>query len=100
MNGKLPESLRPYFWDVKFEQLSVEDSPLFILKRVLDRGDTEAHRWALSLYTYEDIVGLITTTRDVSKKTANFWAEMLDVDKTQVPCLQKPYSPTPFGLSS
>lgn len=97
---KLPSFLKPYFWDVDFNKLAPKKYKTFILKRVLDRGDDKAMRWLLKHYTKEDIKELITTTRDLSAKTANFWATYLKVDPKKVPCLQKPYSRIQFGLSS
>lgn len=97
---KLPKFFKKYFWDVDFGSLNIKKSQMFILKRVLDRGDTKALVWLLQYYTKEDIRELILTTRDLSAKTANFWANYLNIDPKKVPCLQKPYSRTPFGLSS
>lgn len=98
--SKLPKSFKKYFWDVDFDSLNSKKSQMFILKRVLDRGDDKAIRWLLKHYTKEDIRELILTTRDLSAKTANFWANYLNIDPKKVPCLQKPYSRIPFGLSS
>lgn len=96
----LPIFLKPYFWDVAFEELEVKKDTLFIMKRVLDRGNTQALRWVLSMYDKATIKTLILFSKDISPKTANFWAEMLDLDKTKIPCLQKPYSPIHFRLFS
>ncbi len=87
----LPEFLRQYFWDVDFDQLIFDKSRIFILKRVLDRGDDKAIKWLLQNYTKEDIKQLLLVSRDLSAKTANFWANYLGVDKRKVVCLQKPY---------
>lgn len=95
---KLPEFLREYFWDVKFEELEVEKNPRFILKRIIDRGDTKALNWALSIFRLNDIRDIILTSRDLSRKTASFWTLILNLDPNKVPCLIKPYSRIPFGL--
>lgn len=97
---RLPEFLRPHFWDVNFDHLNFKKSRTFILKRVLDRGDIKALHWIRQNYTNQEIKDLLLTTRDLSTKTANFWAEMLEVPKEKVKCLQKPYSRMQFGLSS
>ncbi len=97
---KLPSSFKKYFWDVDFKKLDFEKSRTFILKRVLDRGDDKALKWLLQRYTKEDIRELLLTSRDLSPKTANFWADFLKIDHKKIPCLQKPYSPIQFGLSS
>lgn len=98
--AQLPEYLRPYFWDVNFDLLNFKKSKTFILKRVLDRGDIRALGWMRRNYTNQEIEKLILTTRDISPKTANFWALFLGIDKRKVVCLQKPYSRIQFGLSS
>ncbi|MBI2315187.1 hypothetical protein HYU93_04000 [Candidatus Daviesbacteria bacterium] len=97
---KLPRSFKQYFWDVDFNKVSLEKSRSFILKRLLDRGDTSALKWVADNFQKEDIKALLLTSRDLSPKTANFWADFLGLDKRKVVCLQKPYSPIPFGLSS
>jgi hypothetical protein len=99
-NTKLPEYLRSYFWDVNFDLLNFKKSKTFILKRVLDRGNTKALGWMRQNYTNQEIEKLLLTTRDISPKTANFWALFLGIDKRNVVCLQKPYSRIQFGLSS
>ena|SRR3989344_7202867 len=97
---KLPVFLKKYFWDVDFKELNLEKSKTFILKRVLDRGDTKALSWLKKNYTKDEIKKLVLFTRDISQKTANFWADYLKIDRRKVPCLQKPYSRIQFGLSS
>ena len=97
---QLPDFLRAYFWDVAFDKIDITKNSQFVLKRVLDRGDTKALLWAISVFDNNIIAQLITTSKDISAKTANFWADMLGIDKSQVPCLQKPYSRIPFGPSS
>ena len=97
---KLPESFRSYFWDVDFDTLTLEEAPMLILKRIIDRGDTKAVHWMMKRYSHDDIRKLIGKTRDLSQKSANFWADILGISKNNVLCLQKPYSPIQFGLSS
>ncbi len=98
--SKLPNSFKKYFWDVDFEKINFEESKTFVLKRILDRGDDKAIIWLSKHYTKADIKKLLLTTRDLSPKTANFWADYLNIDPQNVPCLQKPYSRIQFGLSS
>ena len=98
--AKLPESLRSCFWDVAFEELGVEKSSFLIIKRVLDRGNLSDIRWLVATYGEDEIRKVVMETRDLARPTGNFWADILEIDKTQVPCLQKPYFPIHFGLSS
>ena len=97
---QLPEFLRSYFWDVKFEEIEIEKNAFFIIKRVLDRGNLTDIRWLLKIYGKDEIGRVVMSTIDLARPTGNFWADMLGIDKTRVPCLQKPYFPIHFGLSS
>lgn len=97
---KLPEFLHPYFWDVEFKNVDIEKNPDFVLKRIIDRGDTRAFMWVMKKFSLNDIRKLILTSRDLSARTANFWAFVMGIDSKRVPCLQKPYSRIPFGPSN
>jgi len=97
---KLPESFREYFWDVDFNKLSVEEHGFLVIKRILDRGYTGDIRWLLDTYGKDKIREVLLVSRDISKPTGNFWADVLGLDKSTLPCLQKPYSPIHFGLYS
>jgi hypothetical protein len=68
----------------------VQKNARFILKRVLDRGDTNALKWIQAHYTLKEIQDVIMTSRDISRKTATFWTNILNVDPNHVVCLQKP----------
>lgn len=96
---RLPEFLRPYFWDVEFKDIDIEKSKHFIVKRAIDRGNTNAVKFVIKTYGLNAIKEVVLSTRDLSRVTGNFWADMLNLDKSQVPCLQKPYSPIHFGPS-
>ncbi len=85
---------------MNFDLLDFKKSKVFILKRVIDRADTEALSWIRQNYTNQEIKKLLLHTRDLSPKTANFWADYLKINHKKVPCLQKPYTQIQFGLSS
>jgi hypothetical protein len=97
---KIPKNLQKHFWDVNFSKLDKDKNEFLIIKRILDRGNTSDIQWLLSQYGEEKIIKVLTTTRDLSRITANFWMKLLDIPANNVPCLQKPYSRTRFGLSS
>lgn len=99
-NAQLPEYLRSYFWDVNFEDLEIKKHTFFVVKRVLDRGNLRDVRWLIKTYGKSSIKAVIIKTKDLARPTGNFWADILGLDKKRIPCLQKPYSPIHFGLSS
>ncbi len=99
-NDTLPIELKKYFWDVDFDSLSLKEDSFFIIKRVLDRGTTPVLKWLRLKFQDLEIATVVKQTRDISLQTANFWSDVFKLDKSQVVCLQKPYSRIPFGLSS
>ena len=99
-NMPLPEFLKLYFWDVNFEELRVKKHAFFVIKRVLDKGNLGDIRWLVKTYGKDAIKKVVMETKDLARPTGNFWADMLDLDKSKLLCLQKPYSPIHFGLSS
>ena len=97
---KLPEYFRGYFWDVDFDRLGKSSHYYLIIKRTLDRGDTKSIRWLVKNYGIEKIKEVLLITKDLSRVSGCFWADMLSVGYEKFPCLQKPYSPIHFGLYS
>lgn len=89
---KLPESFRAYFWDVDFDAVEKCDY-IFIINRILDYGNTFDIRWLLKHYTKKNIKKVLHNSQNLSRKTANFWADLLDIDKSKVPALKKSYIP-------
>jgi hypothetical protein len=99
-NTQPPAFLKPYFWDVSFAELEIKKHSFLIIKRVLDRGNLHDIHWLVSTYGKDAIKTVVMETKDLARPTGNFWADMLGLDKSKLPCLQKPYSPIHFGLSS
>jgi len=99
-NTQVPEFLRAYFWDVEFEELQIKKNAFFVIKRVLDRGNLSDIRWLIKTYGKDEIKKVVMETRDLARHTGNFWADIFGLDKKRLPCLQKPYFPIHFGLSS
>ncbi len=97
---RVPPHFKQYFWDVNFAELNAQTHSHLIIKRVLDRGKFTDIIWIYKTYGTDAIKNVVLGTKDLARPTANFWADILGLDKTQVPCLQQPYSPIHFGLSS
>ena len=74
---KLPEELGKYFWDVKFEDLSLKDHPRFITERILNYGELREVRWLLSVLNKDYIRSLLQSSRNLNSKTKNFWEIIL-----------------------
>lgn len=96
----VPPNIKSLFWDVDTKNLETSTNPHFIIKRVLDRGSTENVNWLLNNFEDNDIIETISTSRDLTQKTANFWADIYKLDKSKIPVLQKPPEEYPWGMMS
>ncbi len=74
----LPEELRKYFWDVAFNDISLEKYPGFIAERIMNLGNREAITWLLAVLDRDFINTLVRKSRNLTPKTRNYWQLMLE----------------------
>lgn len=92
---KLPEFLRPYFWDIDFSKLEPKKSPKYVIERILEFGDERAVRWVLMNYREPVIRDVVKKSRAISKKTTNFWALFYNIPLSQTVCYKKGFPNPP-----
>lgn len=73
----LPYSFRKYFWDCRFEDLSMDRHDLFIASRILNFGDWKAVDWLRAHGGKALIQRTVKKRRDLNAKTVNFWDVIL-----------------------
>jgi len=76
-NNELPGMLRKYFWDCNFEDLTMAQYPIFISERILNLGDVGSLRWLFTEIDKEFLINLVNKSRNLNKKTKNYWNLML-----------------------
>lgn len=86
---KPPEFLRPLFWEVDFPNLNLLKWPNYVIKRILEYGDKKAVCWMGQNFDKSKIREVVCKTRDLSSRSANYWAVVLEIDKRKVKCLQR-----------
>lgn len=91
MIKKAPQFLKQYFWDIDFEKLDVDNYPIYVITRILNYGNEEAILWMNKQFSKEQQIKALCTMRDISPRSANFWAIVLGVPKRKIKCLQKRY---------
>jgi hypothetical protein len=96
-SNKLPKKLYKYFWDVEPEKIDLKKNGPYVLERILDWGDTKDVRWLKRVYGRDLIADAVRRRRGLSRKSAVFWTDLLDINQQEVMCLQKPYRGRPFG---
>lgn len=87
----IPRKFWSYFWDVDVAKIDASKSSLFIIQRLIDKGNIEAARWVRKTYSADDIIFTLRNFRDYSLKNANFWSFIYHIPRNEVKCLQEPY---------
>ena len=80
MNQSLPETLKKYFWDCDFKDISMEKYPFFIAERILNFGNMDALRWLLKRIDRDFLKEVVRKNRNLDNKTRNYW-ELVLYDK-------------------
>lgn len=80
-NAKMPDFLKRYFWDVDFATLDPDKYSTYVIERLLDIGDIDATAWLFKTYPKNDIKEIVKNTRQLSKKSLNYWLTILDLEK-------------------
>lgn len=81
------EILRPIFWDLEVEKLDVKKNSRQIIERILEYGNTPQVHWMFTCYSKEEIIEAVKGSRQLSKKSANFWAGYYQIPKNEVRCI-------------
>lgn len=76
----MPKFLKKYFWDVDFKTLDYKKDRIYILKRLLEYGNSRAISWAWKKYAKRDWREALKS-REVSPMTKNFWRLLIDFKK-------------------
>jgi hypothetical protein len=87
----LPNFLRKYFWDTDFSKLDKEKYASFIIERILEYGDKKAIRWMKDNFDLSTIKKVVSESKNLSPKSANFWQFIFNIKKDKILCLKKSF---------
>lgn len=94
MPTKLPIEFKKYFWDVDFDRLNPNTKSIFILSRIMDRGNVQACKWMQQNYSKTEISEALRDATEMSLRSASFWGNIYEVTSSQMRCFQTPYRET------
>lgn len=89
-----PGYLRPLFWDVDFAAFDPLQHTAYTIERIMEYGDAEAVQWVVDHFPKSQLVQTLRTSRQLSRRSANFWRLMLQLSKEQVACLTTSFQKT------
>lgn len=75
------------FWDYK--NIRMDKHYKYIIARILDYGDWDDVRKVKKLFTKKQIIETIKTSRSISKRTANYWAMIYEIEVDDIECMKK-----------
>jgi len=95
---RLPRRLYKFFWDIYPGQIDLAEHSDYVIARLLEHGDLGAIQWVMKAYKKEEIANVVKRSRQLSRKTANFWRLRLAISKSEVYALNRSYqfAPEPF----
>ncbi len=82
MEGKpesttIPVRYLKYFWDCHADDLNFRKYDFFICERILNFGNMDSVKWLLSMISLERLKDVIGKSRNLNKKTRNYWRTVI-----------------------
>jgi hypothetical protein len=75
--GKLPKPMERLFWDTPPHSLNLEHHAVYIIARVLERGDLEDWNWLRWTYGEVRIAAVIRQKTKLARETIHLWRSIL-----------------------
>ncbi|MBU1045617.1 hypothetical protein KJ616_00655 [Patescibacteria group bacterium] len=88
---KIPQFLQKYFWDVDFSTVDKKQHSQFVIERILEYGDKKSIKWMKDNFSSEEIKKTLSVSKNLSRKSANFWQLIFGLDKDKILCLKKSF---------
>ncbi len=86
---KIPKFLEKYFWEIGPQNLDIQKSRVYVLRRILEYGDEKAVAWLWRNFKKSEIRDFLINYRGISAKSANYWAIVLNLPRKKVRCLNR-----------
>ena len=87
----LPKEFHKFFWDIDATKLDPSQHALYVVNRLLDKGDLEAARWVLKEFPKDIILETFKKRRDFSPWNGVFWSRYLQIPREEMACLEPSY---------
>jgi len=77
------------FWDIDKRNLRLPEHLFFLVERILEYGGIKSVKWLFSYIRKEEIIGVLKKSKNLTRKTANFWTNCFGINRRSVLCLSK-----------
>jgi hypothetical protein len=69
----IPSNLKVLFWDCDLRLIGTRKHKLFVISRILEKGDIHAIKWLVNRYGISEVINICLKSSQVSPKTKHFW---------------------------
>jgi len=84
--------IRPsLFWDADPKSIDVKKNARYVIERILEYGNENDVRWMFKNFELLQIKDILSESRNISRKSANFWSLILGLPPQKLLCLKKSY---------
>jgi hypothetical protein len=77
----LEDNLKPFFWETEFSKINLKENSRYVIERILEFGDEASVQWLFSHYSRDEIKRALKGSKNISKKSRNFWSLILEIQK-------------------
>ena len=88
---EIPEYIKVVLWDVDTKELDLKKHWFFIIERIMVYGNENDVRWMLATFSKEQLIEVVKNSKNLDRKTANFWALWFGIDKERIRCFKNTY---------
>lgn len=81
--------LKPIFWDIDINNLDFENHKKYTIERILQFGRSEHVNWMLKTFSDENIIDAVKSSKNIDRKTANFWSIHYGINRNDIICFTK-----------
>ena len=88
---EIPEYIKMVLWDVDTEEVDLKKHWFFIIERIIVYGNENDVQWMLGTFSKEQLIEVVKKSRNLNRKTANFWVLWFGIDREEIRCFKNTY---------
>jgi len=81
---EIPEYIKMVLWDVDTEELDLKKHWFFVIERIMVYGNENDVQWMLGTFSKEQLIKVVKKSRNLNRKTTNFWALWFGIDREEI----------------
>jgi hypothetical protein len=85
----MTELLKQLFWDTDMKKIDFKKNAPYVIGRILEYGDLPHIKWMKKQYSRDEIEKVLVSARNLTQKSANFWADYFHIPKEKIRCLNR-----------